>query len=47
MTGGVWRFPIVAMATEPEVDDVINMEAAGLNKESFVGFRLTSQTRYK
>ncbi|XP_066563692.1 cilia- and flagella-associated protein 47-like [Amia ocellicauda] len=45
-TGGVWKFPITLISTEPEVDDVINIEAAGLNKVSMVGFRLTSQTRY-
>ncbi|XP_059580365.1 cilia- and flagella-associated protein 47 [Alligator mississippiensis] len=45
-TGGIWKFPILLIATEPDVDDVINIEAAGLNKESLVGFRLTSQTRY-
>ncbi|KAM9245460.1 cilia- and flagella-associated protein 47 [Leptosomus discolor] len=45
-TGGVWKFPMVFIATEPEVDDVINIEAVGLNKESIVGFKLTSQTRY-
>ncbi|XP_043927775.1 cilia- and flagella-associated protein 47 [Protopterus annectens] len=44
-TGGVWKFPIEFIATQPEIDDVINIEATGLNKESFVGFRLTSQTR--
>lgn len=33
------------IATEPEVDDVINIEAIGLNKESIVDFKLTSQTR--
>ncbi|NXI58173.1 CFA47 protein, partial [Chloroceryle aenea] len=44
-TGGVWKFPMLFIATEPEVDDVINIEAVGLNKESFVGFKLTSQTR--
>uniref|UniRef100_U3JFX4 Cilia and flagella associated protein 47 n=1 Tax=Ficedula albicollis TaxID=59894 RepID=U3JFX4_FICAL len=45
-TGGLWKFPLVFIATEPEVDDVINIEAVGLNKESIVGFKLTSQTRY-
>ncbi|XP_027672760.2 cilia- and flagella-associated protein 47 [Falco cherrug] len=45
-TGGVWKFPMLFIATEPEVDDVINIEAVGLNKESIVGFKLTSQTRY-
>ncbi|KAF1457771.1 Cilia- and flagella-associated protein 47, partial [Spheniscus demersus] len=44
-TGGVWKFPMLFIATEPEVDDVINIEAVGLNKESIVGFKLTSQTR--
>ncbi|NXR76853.1 CFA47 protein, partial [Pycnonotus jocosus] len=43
--GGLWKFPLVFIATEPEVDDVINIEAVGLNKESTVGFKLTSQTR--
>ncbi|XP_077637788.1 cilia- and flagella-associated protein 47 [Lonchura striata] len=45
-SGGLWKFPLVFIATEPEVDDVINIEAVGLNKESIVGFKLTSQTRY-
>ncbi|XP_066033096.1 cilia- and flagella-associated protein 47 [Chamaea fasciata] len=44
--GGLWKFPLVFIATEPEVDDVINIEAVGLNKESIVGFKLTSQTGY-
>nr|XP_014349939.1 PREDICTED: cilia- and flagella-associated protein 47-like isoform X1 [Latimeria chalumnae] len=44
--GGIWKFPIQLVATEPKVDDIINIEAAGLNKESVVAFRLTSQTRY-
>ncbi|KFQ39834.1 Putative uncharacterized protein CXorf30, partial [Mesitornis unicolor] len=44
-TGGVWKFPMLFIAMEPEVDDVINIEAVGLNKESIVGFKLTSQTR--
>ncbi|NWV69070.1 CFA47 protein, partial [Malurus elegans] len=44
-TGGLWKFPLLFIATEPEVDDVINIEAVGLNKESMVGFKLTSQTR--
>ncbi|XP_044141503.1 cilia- and flagella-associated protein 47 [Bufo gargarizans] len=46
VTGGIWKFPIHFVATEPNVDDVIQIEAVGLNKESAVGFRLTSQTRY-
>ncbi|XP_054830748.1 cilia- and flagella-associated protein 47-like [Eublepharis macularius] len=46
ITGGIWKFPLLFVATEPEVDDVINIEAAGLNKESVISFRLTSKTRY-
>lgn len=46
VTGGIWKFPIMLVATEPCVDDIINIEAIGLNKESVVGFRITSQTRY-
>ncbi|XP_060090088.1 cilia- and flagella-associated protein 47 [Heteronotia binoei] len=46
ITGGIWKFPLLLVATEPEVDDVINIEAAGLNKESLISFRLTSKTRY-
>ncbi|XP_072116671.1 cilia- and flagella-associated protein 47-like [Mobula birostris] len=44
-TGGVWKFPLLFTATEPQVDDIINIETIGLNKESVVCFRLTSQTR--
>ena len=43
--GGLWRFPLQFNATEPEPDDTIYIEAAGLNKESSVGFRLNSQAR--
>lgn len=43
--GGIWKFPVLFIALEPEVDDIINIEAVGLNKESIVGFKLTSQTR--
>ncbi|XP_078698604.1 cilia- and flagella-associated protein 47-like isoform X8 [Branchiostoma floridae x Branchiostoma belcheri] len=42
-TGGVWRFPIRLCATEPTPDDIITIESVGLNKESAVAFRLTSQ----
>ncbi|XP_015672831.1 cilia- and flagella-associated protein 47 [Protobothrops mucrosquamatus] len=45
-TGGIWKFPILFVVTDPEVDDVIDIEAIGLNKESVVSFKLTSQTRY-
>ncbi|KAL4233464.1 hypothetical protein ACF0H5_008145 [Mactra antiquata] len=44
--GGVWKFPIQFKALEPPVDDLIDIEATGLGKESSVGFRLTSQTKY-
>ncbi|NXI80176.1 CFA47 protein, partial [Rhipidura dahli] len=43
--GGLWKFPLLFIATEPKVDDVINIAAVGLNKESIVSFKLTSQTR--
>merc|ERR1712178_20544 len=45
-TGGLWRFPLQFSASEPEPDDSIVIEAAGLNKESVVCFRLSSQTRH-
>ena len=45
-SGGVWRFPIRVLATEPEVDDVITIESVGLNKESVVGSRMNSQIRW-
>ncbi|NXG57801.1 CFA47 protein, partial [Hemiprocne comata] len=44
-TGGVWKFPVLFIAVEPEVDDVINIEAVGLHEESIVSFKLTSHTR--
>ncbi|XP_052240686.1 cilia- and flagella-associated protein 47-like isoform X3 [Dreissena polymorpha] len=44
--GGVWKFPIRFLALEPPVDDVLDIEATGLDQASFVGFRLTSQTKY-
>ncbi len=46
-TGGIWRFPVRFIATEPEPDDDIVIEATGLGKESSLGFRLTSMERYK
>ncbi len=45
-TGGIWRFPVRFIATEPEPDDDIVIEATGLGKESSLGFRLTSMERY-
>lgn len=44
-TGGIWKFPLRFVATEPEPDDVITINAVGLNKESSLAFRLTSQAR--
>ena len=40
--GGVWKFPVHLSASTPDPDDVITIEAAGLNKESQIRFRLTS-----
>lgn len=45
VTDGIWNFPIILVATEPDVDSVIDIEGVGLFKESIVDFRLTSQTR--
>ena len=45
-TGGLWKFPLRFIATEPEPDDDIVIKATGLGQESSVGFRLNSQTRY-
>lgn len=44
-SGGVWRFPLRVLATEAEVDDTITIDSVGLNMESLVGFRMTSQMR--
>ncbi|XP_040859058.1 cilia- and flagella-associated protein 47 [Ochotona curzoniae] len=46
LTQGIWKFPIMLIATDPDVDDVINIRGIGLFKESVVTFRLTSQTRH-
>ncbi|NXH20529.1 CFA47 protein, partial [Bucco capensis] len=43
--GGVWSFPLLFIATKPKVEEVINIAALGLNKESLLAFKLTSQTR--
>lgn len=43
--GGLWRFPLRFAASEPEVDDEVIVEAAGLGRDASVGFRLSSQTR--
>lgn len=40
--GGVWRFLLHLAATPAAPDDVITVEAQGLNQETQVGFRLTS-----
>ncbi|XP_020737338.2 cilia- and flagella-associated protein 47 [Odocoileus virginianus] len=45
ITHGIWTFPMMLIATEPDVDEVIDIEAVGLFKESTVNFRLTSQAR--
>jgi hypothetical protein len=41
-SGGRWSFPLEFRATEAEPDDVIYIEAVGLNKLSTVAFRLCS-----
>ncbi|XP_026220063.1 cilia- and flagella-associated protein 47 isoform X2 [Anabas testudineus] len=45
LSGRTWEFPIELIATDAQVDDVINIEAAELGKTSAVGFRLTSTNR--
>ena len=44
--GGVWKFPLKLLATTAPPYDVIVIEAAGLNKESQIRFRLTSLQEY-
>ena len=43
--GGLWKFPVRFVASDPPVDDVINVEAFGLGKVSSVGFHLNSQSK--
>ena len=45
--GGIWRYSMRLVATEPPPDDTITIQADGLNKETIVGFRLTSKSEYK
>ena len=42
--GGVWILPLNFHAIAPSPDDVITIEAVGLNKEARVTFRLSSTT---
>ena len=44
-SGGVWKYPIRFVSIEPLPDDVIVIKSKGLDKESSVSFRLTSQTK--
>ncbi|XP_040600110.1 cilia- and flagella-associated protein 47 isoform X2 [Mesocricetus auratus] len=46
ITDGIWKFPITLIATEPEVEEIIDIQGIGLFKTSVTEFRLTSQTRY-
>nr|KAF6491875.1 cilia and flagella associated protein 47 [Molossus molossus] len=46
ITDGIWNFPITLIATEPDVDDVINIKGSCLFKESVTDFWLTSRKRY-
>jgi len=45
-SGGRWSFPLEFSASEPEPDDVIYIEAAGLNKLSTTSFYLSSNLEY-
>lgn len=40
--GGVWKFPLAFAASTAAPDDIVVLEALGLNKEAQVGFRLNS-----
>jgi hypothetical protein len=42
--GGMWRYPIKLNAIEPPPDDTIVVEAIRLNRESFVGFKISSKS---
>ncbi|XP_054915148.1 cilia- and flagella-associated protein 47-like [Poeciliopsis prolifica] len=44
-SGKVWEFPLVLIATKPQVDDVVRVETTEIGRTSAVGFRLTSTTR--
>ena len=41
----MWRFPLTFSATEPDADDLIIVEALGLNVQSSVGFKLYSPVK--
>ena len=45
VSGQIWEFPITLIGMEPQVDDIIIVEATELGKTSAVGFRLSSTTR--
>ncbi|XP_054329037.1 cilia- and flagella-associated protein 47 [Pongo pygmaeus] len=45
VTEGIWKFPIMLIATQPDTDAVIDIEGVGLFKESVFELRLKSQTR--
>uniref|UniRef100_A0A8C5K937 Cilia and flagella associated protein 47 n=1 Tax=Jaculus jaculus TaxID=51337 RepID=A0A8C5K937_JACJA len=44
MTDGIWRYPLTLIATEPEVEDIIDIQGIGLFKTSVTEFTLTSRT---
>lgn len=46
VAGGQWEFPLTLVAIEPQVDDVIDIDATRLGETAAVGFRLTSTTRW-
>lgn len=46
VAGGKWEFPLTLVASEPQVDDVISIDAVRLGETAAVGFRLTSTTRW-
>lgn len=46
VAGGKWEFPLTLVASEPQADDVIDVDAVRLGETAAVGFRLTSTTRW-
>lgn len=43
---GTWKFPLKLVSIDAPPDDTVIIEGFGLNKESVVGFRLSSKSEY-
>ncbi|XP_055987073.1 cilia- and flagella-associated protein 47 [Sorex fumeus] len=44
-TDGIWRYPMLLVAKQPNPDGIINIEGVGLNKEAYLEFYLTTASR--